>query len=76
VEGRGNVISPQMGVLIGDVNANGFVLSMHYTTVRKNSGNNVDPNTFRYDINADGFILSGDYTTVRKQSGTQLPSTP
>jgi len=65
-----------MGVLIGDVNGDGFVLSGDYTTVRQNSGNPVDQNTFRYDINADGFILSGDYTTVRQLSGTQLPSPP
>jgi hypothetical protein len=65
-----------MGVLINDVSADGFVLSGDHTTVRKNSGDPVDPNTFCYDINADGFILSSDYTTVRKLSGTQLSPPP
>jgi hypothetical protein len=61
-----------MGVLVGDVNGDGFVLSGDYTAVRQKSGAPVNSNTFRYDINADGFILSGDYTTVRKLSGNHL----
>lgn len=68
--------SATMGVLLGDVNADGFVLSGDYTATRQRSGSTVDASNFRYDINADGFILSGDYTTVRQQSGTQLPMAP
>jgi hypothetical protein len=65
-----------MGVLLGDVNGDGFVLSGDYTAVRQRSGATVGPLTFQYDINADGFILSGDYTTVRQQSGSQLSASP
>jgi hypothetical protein len=68
--------SATMGVLLGDVNADGFVLSGDYTDTRAHSGSAVNGATFRYDINADGFILSGDYTTVRQQSGTSLPTPP
>jgi hypothetical protein len=68
--------SATMGVLLGDVNGDGFVLSGDYTDTRAHSGAPVDGTSFRYDINADGFILSGDYTTVRAQSGTQLPTPP
>jgi hypothetical protein len=61
-----------MGVLLGDVNGDGFVLSGDYTATRQESGSPVNGDTFRFDINADGFILSGDYTVVRQQSGTHL----
>jgi hypothetical protein len=65
-----------MGVLLGDVNGDSFVLSGDYTAVRQRSGATVGAITFQYDINADGFILSGDYTTVRQQSGSQLSTNP
>jgi hypothetical protein len=68
--------SATMGVLLGDVNGDGFVLSGDYTDTRAHSGAPVNGTSFRYDINADGFILSGDYTTVRAQSGMQLPTPP
>jgi hypothetical protein len=63
----------RMGVLLGDVNGDGFVLSGDYTATRQKSGATVDGTTFQFDLNTDGFILSGDYTTARQKSGTQLP---
>jgi uncharacterized delta-60 repeat protein len=65
-------VSVPMGVLVGDVNADSFVLSGDYTAVRQRSGATVDATTCQYDINVDGFILSGDYTTARQQSGSHL----
>jgi hypothetical protein len=65
-------VGVQMGVLLGDVNADRNVLSGDYTEVRQRSGAPVGDTNFRDDVNADGFILSGDYTTVRKLSGTHL----
>jgi hypothetical protein len=62
-----------IGVLLGDVNQDRFVLSGDYTATRQNSGRTVDQNTFKFDVNTDGFILSGDYTTVRAQSASRLP---
>jgi hypothetical protein len=67
-----NVVVP-IGLLRGDVNGDGFVLSGDYTATRQKSGSQVDINTYKFDVNTDGFILSGDYTVVRQQSGTQLP---
>jgi hypothetical protein len=67
-----NVVVP-IGLLRGDVNQDGFVLSGDYTATRQKSGTAVDTNTFQFDVNTDGFILSGDYTVARQQSGTQLP---
>src|ERR1700676_1377466 len=64
-----------MGVLLGDVNGDSFVLSGDYTAVRQKSGSAVDGNTFKFDINFGGFILGGDYTTVRQQSGSHLSPT-
>jgi hypothetical protein len=61
-----------MGVLLGDVNGDNFVLSGDYTAVRQRSGAAVDGTNFQYDINVDGFVLSGDYTTARQQSGSHL----
>jgi uncharacterized delta-60 repeat protein len=69
-------VSVQMGVLLGDVNGDGFVLSGDYTAVRQRSGATVDETNFHYDINTDGFILSGDYTTARQQSGSHLSANP
>jgi uncharacterized delta-60 repeat protein len=69
-------ISVSMGVLLGDVNGDSFVLSGDYTAVRQKSGATVDGTNFQYDINADGFILSGDYTAVRQQSGAHLSAEP
>jgi hypothetical protein len=68
-----DAISAPMSLLLGDVNADGFVLSGDYTTVRQKSGSAADADNFRCDVNYDGTILSGDYTTVRQQSGTKLP---
>ena len=66
-------VSISMGVLLGDVNGDGFVLSGDYTATRQRSGASVDGNTFIFDVNVDGLILSGDYTAVRQQSGMHLP---
>ena len=67
----GNVSIP-MGVLLGDINQDRFVLSGDYTTTRQSSGKPVNSDTFKNDVNTDGFILSGDYTIVRQHSGDHL----
>jgi type VI secretion system secreted protein VgrG len=66
-------IGIRIGVLLGDVNGDGVVLSGDYTAARAMSGTSVDASTFQFDVNTDGSILSGDFTIVRKQSGTHLP---
>jgi hypothetical protein len=72
----GNVVSPQMGVLVGDTNADGFVNSADISQTKAQSGNTVTSSNFREDVNADGFHNSADIGLTKSKSGTALPSTP
>jgi hypothetical protein len=72
----GNVTSRQLGILIGDVNANGLVNSTDTSVVQTQSGQPVTSSNFRTDINANGLINSTDTSLVRSESGTGLPSSP
>jgi hypothetical protein len=72
----GDVLSPQMGVLIGDVNASGRVDSGDVFSVRQNTGQGATLSNFRNDVNASGRIDSGDVFAVRQQTGTGLPTPP
>jgi N-acetylneuraminic acid mutarotase len=72
----GNVVGPQMGVLIGDTNADGFVDSADISQTKSQSGNSVKTSNFREDINTDTFIDSADIAFVKSRSGTALPSSP
>jgi hypothetical protein len=66
-------ISVPMGVLLGDVNANGLVNSTDTSVTRSQSGQSVTITNFRMDINANGLINSTDASIVQAQSGTGLP---
>ncbi len=71
----GNV-GVQMGVLLGDTNADGVVNTADITQTRRQSGNvaHDDPNAnFREDVTVDGVINAADITAVRRQSGSALP---
>jgi N-acetylneuraminic acid mutarotase len=72
----GNVTGPQMGVLIGDSNQDGFVNSADISQTKAQSGGSVTINNFREDLNTDGFLNSGDISLVKSKSGTALPSSP
>jgi membrane protease subunit (stomatin/prohibitin family) len=76
----GNVIGPQMGLLVGDVNANGLVNSTDTSQVQAQSGQPVTGDlgtgNYRKDVNANGLINSTDTSTVQSKSGHGLPSTP
>jgi hypothetical protein len=72
----GSVVSPQMGVLIGDTNADGFVNSADISQTKSQSGQLVGASNFREDLNTDGFLNSADISLVKSKSGTALPSTP
>jgi hypothetical protein len=72
----GNVTGPQMGVLVGDVNASGRVDSGDVFSVRQNTGQGGTLSNFRNDVNASGRIDSGDVFAVRQQTGTGLPTPP
>jgi PKD repeat protein len=72
----GNVIGPQMGVLIGDTTANGAVNSSDIAQTQGQSGQPVTANNFREDVTVNGAINSSDISLVQSMSGTALPSSP
>jgi len=76
----GNVIGPQMGLLVGDVNANGLVNSTDTSQVQAQSGQPVTGDlgtgNYRKDVNANGLINSTDTSTVQSKSGHGLPTPP
>ncbi len=69
----GNVIGPEMGVLIGDTSGNGSVNSVDIGQVKVQSGQLVTGANFRTDLSANGSINSGDIGMVKLRSGTGLP---
>jgi len=73
---NGNVVSPQLGILIGDTNADGFVNSADISQTKSQSGQLVGLSNFREDVNVDRFFNSADISLVKSKSGTALPTTP
>jgi hypothetical protein len=71
-----NVVGPQMGVLVGDTNKDGFANSADISQTKAQSGQAVGSSNFREDANFDGFLNSADISVVKSKSGTALPSTP
>ena len=69
----GNVIGPQMGVLVGDTNADGFTDAVDASQTKSQSGKSVTTSNFREDVNVDGFIDAVDTSLVKSKSGTALP---
>ena len=72
----GNVISPQMGVLTGDVNASGRVDAADVSSVRQQTLQTITTSNFRNDINTSGRIDAADVSSVRQQTLTSLPTPP
>jgi hypothetical protein len=72
----GNILSPQLGILIGDTTGDGFVNSADISQTKSQSGQPVGSSNFREDLNADGFLNSADISLVKSRSGTALPSVP
>jgi hypothetical protein len=69
----GNVTGPQMGVLVGDVNASGRVDSADVSLVRQQTLQPIDSSNFREDVNASGRIDAADVSIARQQTLTSLP---
>jgi hypothetical protein len=72
----GNLTSPQMGVLVGDTNADGFTDAIDVSQTKSQSGHAVTNANFREDVNVDTFIDAIDVSLVKSKSGTALPSSP
>src|SRR5207253_3897835 len=68
----GNVTGPQMGVLIGDVNASGVVTSGDTNLCKAQALQTVSSTNFRNDINASGAITTG--ATLISSSSTRSSS--
>jgi hypothetical protein len=71
-----NVVSPQMGFLVGDVDANGRVDGNDVSGVQSRTRQATDANNFRWDVDANGRIDGNDVSTTQTQTRTGLPSTP
>jgi hypothetical protein len=71
-----NVSSPEMGVLVGDVNASGVVTSGDTNLCRTEALQPVTNANFRNDINASGAITSGDTNAIKQNALSQLPTPP
>jgi hypothetical protein len=73
----GNVVSPQMGVLIGDVNATGGVDGNDVAAVQSHTRQPVNSDAqARFDVNATGAIDGNDVAITQGHTRTSLPSPP
>jgi hypothetical protein len=73
----GNVTGPQMGVLIGDVNATGGVDGNDVAAVQSHTRQPVNSDAMaRFDVNASGGIDGNDVAITQSHTRTSLPSTP
>ena len=72
----GNVVSPQMGMLVGDVNANGLVDGNDVSAVQGQTRQAVVNGNFRDDVNANGVIDGNDVSATQGHTRTSLPSSP
>jgi hypothetical protein len=72
-----NVTGPQMGVLIGDVNATGGVDGNDVAAVQSHTRQPVNSDAqARFDVNATGAIDGNDVAITQGHTRTSLPSTP
>jgi hypothetical protein len=69
----GNVVGPQMGVLVGDVNASGVVTNGDTNLCKAQALQPITGANFRNDINARGAITAGDASAIEQNAGSQLP---
>jgi hypothetical protein len=70
------VSSPEMGLLVGDVNANGIVSNTDAFSVQSQVAAPVTTSNFRNDVNANGVITGTDRASTKGQVGTTLPFPP
>ena len=66
-------VAVQMGVLLGDTNADGSVNSSDIGQTKSQSFHTVGSTNFREDVNVDGSINSSDIGLVKSKSFTALP---
>jgi hypothetical protein len=69
----GDVTGPQVGILVGDVNASARVDAADVSSVRQQTLQTVTTSNFRNDLNASGRIDAADVSVARQQTLTSLP---
>jgi Dockerin type I domain/Kelch motif len=62
-----------MGVLVGDVNANGAVNASDVALTKSKVGQTIGSSNFREDVNANGTISATDVALVKSDIGHALP---
>jgi len=72
----GTVAGPQMGVLIGDVDATGRVDGNDVSGVQSHTRQNASATNFRYDVDASGRIDGNDVSLTQSLTRTGLPTSP
>jgi hypothetical protein len=72
----GNVVSPELGMLVGDVNATGGVDGNDVSAVQSRTRQAVSATTFRFDVNITGAIDGNDVSATQSKTRTSLPSPP
>ena len=72
----GNVVSPQMGILVGDVDATGRVDGNDVSAVQSHTRQTVGDANFRFDVDTTGRIDGNDVSDTQAHTRTGLPSSP
>ncbi len=62
-----------MGVLVGNVNANGCINAADVAAAKAQLGVPIGPGNFRADVNANGTMSAADVAIVKSNSGACLP---
>jgi hypothetical protein len=68
-----SAVSVSMGVMLGDVNANGIVSNTDVAEVKAQVGAPVTASNFRTDVHANGVVSNTDVSAVKTQVGATLP---
>jgi Peptide N-acetyl-beta-D-glucosaminyl asparaginase amidase A len=69
----GIISSPEMGFLLGDVDATGRVDGNDVSAVQSHTRQTTDGTNYRYDVDVTGRIDGNDVSTTQGQTRTSLP---
>jgi hypothetical protein len=72
----GNVISPSIGILVGDVDMSGRVDGNDVSAVQTDTRQSANSTNFQFDVDANGRIDGNDVSDTQTQTRTALPLSP